>query len=181
MRPMRFFPLAVASATTLATGIAVAGLGLPAASAASRAGGPVMFFVTPAVNAPTGSVVITGAIGGRGEVLDVSKTYIKVVMQQGTGAGATFEVNLTVLDDKANTAIFPIDKQACTSEGSISASAPILDGTGSYEGLRGTARLTETLAWTMPRYSSGKGQGQCNGSQAVSFVSITGTGTVSFS
>jgi hypothetical protein len=137
--------------------------------------------MTPADNAPTGSVVITGAIGGRGKVLDVSRTHIKIVMQQGTGTGATFEVNLTALDDKASTATFPIDDQGCTSEGSVSASAPILDGTGSYEGIRGTARLTETLAWTMPRYSSGKDRGQCNGSQAVSFVSITGTGTVSFS
>src|SRR5487761_1320742 len=101
MRPTRFSRLAVAAATTLATGISVAGLGLPAASAASRAGGPVMFFMTPAVNAPTGTVVIIGAIGGRGKV---------------------FEVNLTALDDKANTATFPIDKQACTSEGSVSAS-----------------------------------------------------------
>ena len=61
------------------------------------------------------------------------------------------------------------------------ACAPLLDGTGPYKGLTGTANVTETVAWTMPGYASGNNKGQCNHSQAVEFVSISDTGTVSFS
>jgi hypothetical protein len=131
----------------------------------------VKILVTPSKTGNGGTILITGAIGDYGKTLSIDKngkadpngTYAKITLHKGT-----FEVNLTTFEAKANKAEFPIDKASCSSEGSVTGPVTLFKGTGLYEGI-------------LPRYTSGKNKGQCNGNQSLDyFSSITGNGTVSF-
>lgn len=181
---------AVALAAAIGTALSVApswAASSPAPSLPAPAGGPIKVFITPGASGGA-AIVVTGAIGGRGKAIYVNKdgqpspkgNYVKVTMEQGTGEGSTFEGNVTAVNAKANTATFPIATAACTAEGTLSGPVTLLDGTGLYKGISGTVQITETIAWTMPRYASGAKKGQCDGPQAVQFVYIAGQGKVSF-
>lgn len=180
MRLIRLVPLGLAAT---ALGALALGGGGTAASASTPAGGAVKFIVLPGTTGNSSAIVVTGVIGGRGSVSDVDKNgtpdpngrFAKVSLPQGT-----FEVNLTALDTKAGKASYPINHQSCTAEGSVTASVTDLDGTGLYKGMTGTQTVTETVAFTMPRYTTGKDKGECNGSQAVTLELVTGSGHVSF-
>ncbi|MGD0040864.1 MAG: hypothetical protein ABSE84_10695 [Isosphaeraceae bacterium] len=170
----------VALATSRTSGTA----GLAAKTPNAPAGGSVKILVTPSKTGNGGTILITGAIGDYGKTLSIDKngkadpngTYAKITLHKGT-----FEVNLTTFEAKANKAEFPIDKASCSSEGSVTGPVTLFKGTGLYEGIKGTANITETVAWILPRYTSGKNKGQCNGNQSLDyFSSITGNGTVSF-
>jgi hypothetical protein len=66
------------------------------------------------------------------------------------------------------------------------ATAPItfVSGTGLYKGISGTVSLTETAAFILPRYTSGKNKGKCNESNSAAplaeWGALSGSGTVSF-
>jgi hypothetical protein len=61
----------------------------------------------------------------------------------------------------------------------------LFNGTGLYTGIAGTLTVTETAAFILPGYTSGKNKGTCNTSNNAQpvkqYASIIGTGTLSFS
>lgn len=167
-------------AATVSGGLA--GTGVSAASARPPAGGPVRMFITSISGGPKATAVVTGAIGGRGSAVYLKNNdYVKITVHQGATVGSSLEANVTALTDKANKASFPIDKAACTSEGTITGTATLIDGTGDFKGISGMLNVTMTFAWTMPRYATGAKKGQCDGPEAVLYELVEGSGTVSFS
>jgi hypothetical protein len=181
--------------TTIAVSIAVLGGaligGAPAFAATAQAvpaGGPVRVFATPNATGG-GTIVIVGAIGDYGTTLSINKNgtanangnYVRITLHKGT-----FEVNSTQLNAKANSAN-PVVNNTTTCSALISAAAPVtlLNGTGLYAGISGTVNITETFAFIVPRYTSGKKKGQCNEGNNFqplgTYSAIWGTGNVSFS
>ena len=150
------------------------------ASASTRAGGSLKFWATPTTSGAD-SLVITGAIGDYGTSLNIDqngKTNAKGSYAQITLHKGTFRIDQTALGTAADKASFPIDKATCSSEGSITASAPVSSGTGLYKSISGKVRITLTLVWIVSRASSGK----CDGTKVLFHSEyLTGTGTVSLS
>ena len=153
--------------------------------ASTPPGGSVHVFATPG---PTGTILLTGAIGDYGKTLDIDANgkvdpkgpYVKVNLKQGT-----FEINAVALNIRLAKLNPPVNKTTCSAEGSGTGSVTLLDGTGLYKGISGTLNVTVTFAAIAPRLTSGKNKGQCNLSNSAQPVDqdgwITGTGTVKFS
>jgi hypothetical protein len=154
--------------------------GVSAASASTPTGGSVKFWATPTTSGAN-NLVITGAIGDFGNSLNIDQngntntkgSYAQITLQKGT-----FRINQTAFSRAADKASFPIDKATCSSEGSITAPAPVSSGTGLYKSISGKVRITLTLVWIVSRSSSGK----CDGTKVLFHSEyLTGTGTVSLS
>ncbi len=137
---------------------------------------------------PTGTILLTGAIGDFGKTVDVNKsgkvqasgTYVKVTLKKGT-----FEINAAALNAKLAKLNPPVNKATCSAEGSGTGQVSLFNGTGLYQGLSGTLNVTATFAVIAPRFTSGKHKGQCNLSNSAQpldqYAWITGAGTVKFS
>ena len=152
--------------------------GMPQAGAAGAPnGGAVRFFVSPSGGGNGGTVVVTGAIGGRGTISGLSTKSATVSLDQGVDAGSTFKVDLAQLRTRVKKSKFPIDTAACTSTGTIVAPAKLTHGTGRLKGLSGQINIIETEVWTMPRKGTSS-KAKCDGSKASLFVTATGTGSI---
>jgi hypothetical protein len=155
-----------------------------ALGAGMEPGGSVHVFATPG---PTGTILLTGAIGDYGKTLNINANgkvdanghYVKVNLKHGT-----FEINAVALNVKLAKVNPSINKTTCSGEGSGTGSVTLLDGTGLYKGLSGTLNVTASFAVIAPRFTSGKSKGQCNLSNSAQPVDqyswITGSGTVKF-
>jgi hypothetical protein len=151
------------------------------------AGGSVKLFATPS-NGLRATILMTGAIGDYGNGLTIEKNgtpnsngnYVKVMLQKGG-----FEINSATLNAKGNKAQPTFNTTTCSAALSVAGPVTLFNGTGLYTGIAGTLTVTETAAFILPRYTSGKNKGKCNTSnnaQPVNqYASIMGTGTLSFS
>jgi hypothetical protein len=157
------------------------------ATSTKPTGGQIQAFGTPALSGTTGTILITGAIGDYGKTVKIDKAgrpdangaYSKLELHKGT-----IVLDGTTLDKQiqAGSAHAHLNPVSCSLEGSLTAPAPIISGTGAYAGATGTIKVTFTLAELAPTYTSGAKQGQCNTSNGpdAEFATIRGIGTVSF-
>jgi len=178
---------AAVSVVVLGSLLVGGGPAFAAATPGTPAGGSVRVFATP-TNGGNATILITGAVGDYGKALDINKNgtadpngnYVKMMLHKGT-----FEVNSTTLNAKANNAQPTVNKATCSAVISVTAPVTLFNGTGLYTGIAGTVNITETYAFILPQYTSGKDKGQCNegnNTQPIGqYGSIVGTGTVSFS
>jgi hypothetical protein len=154
---------------------------------AAPAGGAIQVFVTPN-DSGGGPIVITGAIGDYGQTRSIDKNgkadpngeYVKITLQKGT-----FEVNAVTFNTTSRQAQPTVNFATCSAQGSSSGPVTFYNGTGLYQGISGTVRITSTFAAVFPPYSSGKNKGKCNTSNnaqpIAQYSSITGAGMVKFS
>jgi hypothetical protein len=169
--------------------LGVAGVGIGSAVAATTPkGGPIGLFAK-LNNGPSGSIVVAGAIGDHGTILNVDKdgkpsqngNFVKVTLEQGT-----FELNVTAVNKMFDTTRPQLQSGETCSIGFIgSAPVKLLNGTGLYTGISGTANVTATFAGVGSRYKSGAKKGQCDQSNSApllaQFSMVVGRGTVRFS
>jgi hypothetical protein len=191
MRSNRLVRRLPSATTALAAVAATCALGAAAAGAASTppAGGSFRVFGTSSGLGGGGKVVLTGAIGDRGTTRSVNKAgkpsangnYVKLSLTQGT-----ILVNATTLNAAANRAFGTVKVNSATCSTSVVASAtlPLVSGTGHYAGIGGAVRITISVGFILPRYTSGARAGQCNESNSAqptgSLQIVSGTGTVRF-
>lgn len=167
----------LASLTALVALVVTAGAG----AASMPGGGTIHIFVTPGQNQGQGTILLAGAIGDYGRTTGTNKAGIgTAVLHKGT-----FKVDLSEISKKANNAPPTlVDKTTCSFIFTVSGPVKIMDGTGLYKGISGTATLNETFAGVGPLYKSGAKKGQCNTSNnanpIASWGSVTGTGKVTF-
>ena len=95
-----------------------------------------------------------------------------------TPVKGSFEISIANLASKPPP---PVDPKTCSFANSITASVPIVRGTGSgaYAHIKGTFKVTVTEAGILPRLKSGT----CNESQSATPVGVSwagGIGTVSY-
>jgi hypothetical protein len=162
------------------------GAGATALAASGAAGGPIQVFVTN-VSSTKAKILITGAIGDYGTTLTVDKNgkldangaYQKVTLKKGG-----FWINATALHSKLNKAQPVTNKATCSLLFAGSAATTPFNGTGAYQGIGGSVKVTVTFAAIARRFASGPHKGQCNFSQKAaplsSYQSIGGTGNVTF-
>jgi hypothetical protein len=166
--------------------LAVAGVGVGAAAAATPTGGPIALFATVG-NGPSEKILIAGAIGDWGHVQTVDKNgkpdengnLEKVTLKKGTFLIDSTGLNKGMANPK------PAVASDVTCSVAMSATGPVklLDGTGLYKGISGTAKLTVTFTGVGGRYQSGAQKGQCvRGDTDPLFAlgSVIGRGTVTF-
>ena len=113
-----------------------------------------------------------GEVGANGN-------FVKIALQKGG-----FEVDSTALNAKLNKAQPNIDKATCSFSFSGSGRVRLLNGTGLYTGLSGSANVTLCFGGVGPRLTIGAKRGQCNPSQNANPLSqygaVIGTGVVNF-
>jgi hypothetical protein len=90
----------------------------------------------------------------------------------------TFEVNVASLDKKVAPTTY--DPTTCAIVLSGTAPTQLSDGTGAYQGIRGTVTVTITEANILPKLKDGKCNQSQNAPPVASVIWITGSGTVSF-
>jgi hypothetical protein len=175
----------VTTAFAVAMGAAVA-----AATSSPPAGGSIHIFATSPGTGGGGKVLITGAVGDHGTSRSVNKagkpdsngSYVKLTLTQGA-----IVLNKSKLDANVNRAYGSLVGNSATCSAAVVASGalPVVGGTRLYKGISGTAHITVSVGFILPRYTSGAHAGQCNESNsaepAASLQVIDGTGTVSFS
>ena len=151
------------------------GTAIAADGARTPIGGPIKFFVTTFSNG-TGDIIVTGAIGSYGTSA-ASGNDLKVTLQHGA-----FELNVATLVAKASKSGPSLNTVTCSGVSSVSAPAPVLNGSGAYRGLSGKLKVTETIAFILPHYASGAHKNECNNNTRPldDYSSITGSGTVKF-
>jgi hypothetical protein len=144
-------------------------------TASTSASGQVKFFVATFSNG-TGDIIVTGAIGDYGTTA-ASGNYLKVTLHRGA-----FELNVAKLIAKEGGSAPKVDPVTCSGVSSVTAPAPILDGKGAYRGITGPVNVTETIAFILPRYTSGPHKNQCddNTQPIDAYSPITGSGKVKF-
>jgi len=161
------------------------------ASASTPAGGVVHVFITPSLtNGGGGTVVLTGAIGDYGTTTghttksgkpDQTGAYGTMDLKKGT-----ILVDLSALEAKQVSASNQAQPNLSTCSQSISLTAPLtfVSGTGLYKGITGTVNTSFYVAFVLPRFTSGKNKGMCNGSNnavpLAEYGQLIGSGTVSF-
>ncbi len=160
----------------MASGACGAGAALAADSPRAPTGGQMKFFVTSFSNG-TGDIIVTGAIGDYGRSA-ADGNYVKITLHHGA-----FALDVTELDAKASKSGPGLDTTTCSGVSTATAPASMLDGTGSYRGAAGTMKVTETIAFILPRYTSGPHKDQCNNNTRPidDYSSVTGSGLVKFS
>ncbi len=161
--------------------------GASTVGAARMSGGAVHVFVTPG-NGAGGTILFAGAIGDSGKTMNIDKdgkpdangNYGRITLHHGT-----FEVNLTKLQAAQNNAQPTINPANCSAYFSVAEPVTLSGGTGAYKGIAGTVHITSLFGFILPRYASGTKKGQCNGGDnaqpIAQYISVTGSGTVSFS
>jgi hypothetical protein len=165
--------------------IAIAFVALLAAAGSGAAAptktGSILVFVTPSQGKGDGTIIIAGAIGDYGKTTTANKHGIaQVKLKQGS-----FEVNLSVVIKKANTAPATlVDNATCSMVFKVSGPIMFLGGTGAYKGIAGHATIDETFVAIGPRFATGAKKGLCNTSNSANAIAqwgaVTGSGMVSF-
>lgn len=183
MRVVRLFVgVLVLSAVT----VGGAWFGVTTASVKAPARDSISVFMESANSDDGTTVVVTGAIGDYGDTAgkmdkngkaNPDGNYSRLDLQRGT-----IEVDLTTFNAMTDTAQATIDTATCSAHTTGTAPVELLNGTGRYKGISGKVKLTQTIAVVLPRYTSGKDKGKCNekANPAAQWVSVTGSGTVSF-
>ncbi len=167
-----------------ACGVVCVGMAAPALAASEKpAGGPIQFIVQPGNEQGRGKIIVTGVIGDYGTT-SPSKHGGHTVYGIATLKKGTFDVDLTKIEKKVNSANPPFNRSTCSAELSATAPAKIFKGTGLYKGISGSVKLTEAFGFIGPRYTNGPKKGQCNFSNSAKPVAQMGTvygkGTVRF-
>jgi hypothetical protein len=165
----------------------LAGLLLGAAASAGAAsapnGGSIAFFGTPTGNLIGGTILVTGAIGDHGTYLtidrsgkpDLNGAYVRVTLTKGS-----FELNDTTLNARASHASPAINEVTCSGATTVTAPVPILDGTGLYRGISGSASVTEFFAFLLSHIANGKCDAASAATPIARYFSIIGGGSVRF-
>jgi len=174
---VRFTKTMTGAALIAATACAACGgsAARAADTASTSTSGQIKFLVNTFSNG-TGDIIITGAIGDYGTTA-ASGNYVKVTLHHGT-----FELNVAKLIAKEGGSAPTVDRATCSGVSSVTAPAPVVDGRGTYRGITGTLNVTETIAFILPRYTSGPHKNQCdNNTRPIDAYSpITGSGKVKF-
>ena len=102
---------------------------------------------------PISTVILSGAVGDYGKAQTVNpdgsvsaehNSQLNVTLSHGS-----FRLDIADLDKKfvAAMADLPTDTTTCSGNASVNSPVPVVagSGTGSYQGIRGTFRLTATL------------------------------------
>ena len=174
---MRFTKTMTGAALIAALTCAACGGGAARATdtASTSTSGPIKFFVTTFSNG-TGNIIVTGAIGDYGTTA-ASGNYLKVTLHHGG-----FELNVAKLIAAESGSAPALDPATCSGVSSVTAPAPVLDGKGTYREIAGTVNVTETIAFILPRYTSGRHINQCddNTQPIDAYSPITGSGKIKF-
>ena len=161
--------------------------GTSALGASTPAGGSIDFLASSSATGGGGTIIVTGAIGDHGKTLNIDANgkpdpngeHVKVTLTEGT-----FEVDAVPLDAQTNKASPTFSPATCSAALSATGPVTLVDGTGLYKGITGTVSVNISIAFLLPRYTSGKHKGKCNmGNNATPFAAselIHGTGTVQF-
>lgn len=163
----------------LATMAALAALTAPGAGAAETKSGKIQISMIGSLSDPKGpTVVVTGAFADAGRFVQGAPES-EVELSRGTfkvddSAGAAREAYVFAHLRKF------VDPRTCGISFSYTASVPVSAGTGAYEGIRGTIKVTTTDTGVFPRLADGS----CNLSpraKPVGYVAIArGSGRVTF-
>jgi hypothetical protein len=120
--------------------------------------------------------------GGAARATDTANTsasgnYVKVTLHHGA-----FELNVAKLIAAEGGSAPALDPATCSGVSLVTAPASVVDGKGTYQGITGTVDVTETIAFILPRYTSGRHIKQCdNNTQPIDAYSpITGSGKIKF-
>ena len=174
---MRFIKTMTGAALIAATVCAACGgsAARAADTASASTSGQIKFFVNTFSNG-TGNIIVTGAIGDYGTTT-ASGNYVKVTLHHGA-----FELNVAKLIAAESGSAPTLNPATCSGVSSVTAPASVLDGKGTYREIAGTVNVTETIAFILPRYTSGRHIKQCdNNTQPIDAYSpITGSGKIKF-
>jgi hypothetical protein len=160
-------------------------LGGEAAFGASPSGGTIQVWVTPTNNGNGGGkVLITGVVGDYGIGQNVNSSgqpskkgsYKKLLLKKGT-----ILVNVTQYGTAQNNVNPPINNSNCSTTFTVTAPIQIVSGTGAYAGITGTVNLTGQFGAVLPKTKSGSCNTSNNSNPLNQYISVTGSGTVSFS
>jgi hypothetical protein len=178
-RPFAAIALVIAL-TLAATGAAVAG-----ATATTPTGGTIHIFGVSKGLGGGGSVLLTGAIGDHGKSASATKTgkpnangsYVKLTLTQGD-----ILLNQSKLKAEENRAFnhIVVNPSSCSAFVSASATLPIVSGTGLYATISGSAHVTVSVGFLLPRLKSGKCNESNSSTPTASQQIVYGTGKVSF-
>ena len=170
----------------LALPVLLGGLFLGAASAlgASPSGGTIQVWVTPTGNGNGGGkVLITGVVGDYGKGQKVNSagqpskggSYTKLLLKKGT-----ILVNTTQFNTAQNNANPPINNSNCSVTFTTTAPIPVVSGTGAYVGITGSINMTGQFGAVLPKTKSGSCNTSNNSNSLDQYISVVGSGTVSF-
>lgn len=174
-----------AGAAAAILGVAVPGSAALAAGAATTTG-TAKVWVTPSATTTSakhpGKVLFTGVIGDYGTSQTVTatgkatrkSTYKLLKLKKGTITVSTAQFTKALTSASPSTA----SQSNCSFVVSATAPVTIVKGTGAYAGITGKLTLTGTFAAVLPKAKSGA----CTtkGKPLSSYISIAGSGTVSF-
>jgi hypothetical protein len=156
-----------------------------AAFGASPSGGTIQVWVTPTNNGNGGGkVLITGVVGDYGKGQNVNSSgqpskngsYTKLLLKKGT-----ILVNTTQFNAAENNVNPPINNSNCSVTFSVSAPIPVVSGTGAYAGITGTVNMTGQFGAVLPKTKSGSCNMSNNSNPLDQYITVSGSGTVSFS
>jgi hypothetical protein len=168
--------------------VALAGLGAASALASTVPSGGKIAMIASLPNFSTGKVMFAGAIGDYGTTVNVDRNgkvnsngnFVKMMLKQGT-----LELDVTAVNKLLdNPPPRVASSETCSVEFVASAPAKIINGTGLYKGISGTAKITVSFDGLGSRYTTGPRKGQCNEGQNTPpravLGSVVGNGTVNF-
>ena len=170
--------ITIAVVASLLVGGAAAAL-----ASSSPAGGSIAFFGTPTGSLVGGTILFTGAIGDHGTYLTINRNgkanidgaYVRVTLTKGS-----FEFNDTTLNARASHASPAINEVTCSGATTVTAPVPILDGTGLYRGISGSASVTEFFGFLLSHLANGKCDAAAGAAPIARYFSIIGGGSVKF-
>jgi hypothetical protein len=168
-----------------ALALAVGSASLAAAATARAQGGAIQIWITPnPAGTGGGKILITGAIGdyGVGQNVDASGmpdrkgTYKKLILKSGT-----IVINTTkFLTAEHNTNPSSFNKANCSAVVHVSAPTPIVDGTGTYAGISGMLDLSADDAVIFPKTPKGVCNMSNNANPLSFYLTVSGTGTMTY-
>jgi len=172
----KFLLASIVTAGAIVSGVLVAGASAPASgtihvliSQLNRAngGGPVLV-----VGAIADAGTLSASFDKNGKV-DPNGNYVNLLLSKGR-----IEINFTALSAAGAAATPQLFKATCSAYEATGATTTIVKGTGSYVGITGSIKITETVALSFPRFTSGKNKGQCDSTGAKTHVwgSLVGVG-----
>jgi hypothetical protein len=166
-----------APAPPAASAVAVVPVAMAATGASS---GKIKVFASP-MSATKDTIILTGSIGDYGTAISTNKqgkvsangSYERLALKQGT-----FIVNATKLDQKAAHVQPTLNAATCSYTATIIGPTTLGSGTGAYQGISGTVKITLMFAGIAPRSANGKCNLSNSAKQLATYQSISGVGTV---
>lgn len=176
-----------AAVGALVCALVLGGSALATPRSGAVSGGKIRIFADASSDGPVSKILITGAIGDYGTATSIDKNgkvdqngnYVRIAVKKGT-----FEIDSTALNAKLNKAPGVFNKATCSFSFTGSGPVKLVNGTGLYTGISGSAEITLSFGGIGPRLTTGAHKGECNPSHNVKELSqygaIIGTGTVNF-